>query len=160
MSRCTAVTVNNQSCVQCAEQPYIAAVPAQTIVENIYGWNGSAYSSQKIAGDIYTEFTVALSVGVVCGFAEERKSSDPRDIPHGFYCYQDAGRFRWAIAESGLSITAPATWVPNVDLFRIERRRATVSYFVNNRRVHVSTVPSETPLRVVCSMYSSNDGVY
>lgn len=160
MTSCVITTPPGQRCVSCPEVPAITAVPAQTIVETIYGWNGSAHSVAQLGSDVFTEFTAAASVGVVCGLAPEHVSSDPRDVPYGFYCYQDSGRFLWAVAESGQPVTTPAAWVPDVDVFRIERRGGTVSYFVNSRRGHVSAVGSLAPLRVVCCMYASGDGVY
>lgn len=159
MTECVITTPPGQRCVSCPEVPYVAPVAAQTIVERIYGWNASAYSAQQLAGDCQTTFQVASSIGVVCGLAPERLSSDPRDVPHGFYCYEDSGRKLWAVSEAGATKTAPATWVPTTDEFRIERRNGSVSYFVNGRRVYASTVQAREPLRVVACMYASDDGV-
>ena len=159
MTACRTVVQNGQNCVQCDEVPYVAPVAAQTIVERIYGWNASAYSEQQVTGDCQTTFQVASSIGVVCGLAPERLSSDPRDVPHGFYCYEDSGRKLWAVSEAGVSKTTPVPWAPATDEFRIERRVGNVSYFVNNRRVYASTAPTRAPLRVVACMYASDDGV-
>lgn len=156
---CTPVVVSGQSCVQCTEQPFIAAVPSQTITDPQHGWNSSAYSSQQIAGDCYTQFTVPQSVGVVCGFAPERLSSDPRDLPFGFYCYQEGGRYLWAVVEGFVQKTTPVAWAAGSDEFRVERRAGAVSYFVNGRYVYASLNPMQTPLRVVACMYAATDGV-
>ena len=159
MSRCTTTTINGQSCVVCAEQPYIAPVPAQTIIDPNIGWNSSAYSAAKISGDCYTQFMLPDCIGTVVGLAPERASNDPRDIPHGFYIYEAGGRRLWSVSEGGVEKTAPVVRVAGTDVFRIERRERTVSYFHNGKRIYVSDAPSIEPLVVVACMYSAGDGV-
>lgn len=138
----------------------IASIPPVVHYDNQYGWNSSAISVAHRTGDVYTQFTLPADVtGVVCGLATERKSNDPRDIPHAFYVYQQAGRQYWRVTENGVGVTDPVEAAPDTDLFRIERRADTVSYFFNRKRIYVSTKPSVLPLRVVACMYAAGDGV-
>lgn len=147
-------------CYDIPAVPAVPAVPSQTIVDEMFGWNASAHSAIQRTGDCYTQFTVPDGVvGVVCGLAPEHLSSDPRDVPHAFYVYQEAGRSFWRVMESGVSVTDPLETLPDSDLFRIERRGGTVSYFFNGKRLHVSAVSSLSPLRVVACLYAAGDGV-
>lgn len=147
-----------QACLDCPEVAAVPAVPAQTIVDRQLGWNSGARSGVSIIGDCYTQFTVpAHAVGVVCGLAPARNGTDPANVPHAFYVYQDAGRELWCVVEGGIPKTAPVA--RGDDLFRIERRAGVVRYFVNNRRVYVSAAPARAPLMVVACLYAAFDGI-
>lgn len=149
-----------EACYAC---PAVAAQPAvepQTVVDPQYGWNSSAYSRTAHAGDCYVEYTAPFATGVVCGLAPERRSNHPRDIPHGFYCYKDGGRNMWAVIEAGVTKTTPAVRAAEIDVFRIERRRGGVRYFLNGAQVYASETPATTSLVVVACMYAAGDGVY
>jgi hypothetical protein len=162
---CTLTTVYDASgypvsqCIDCPEIPAVVAVPERTITDPRYGWNASARSRVQLAGDCYTQFEVpAHAMGVVCGFAGEHRGPDPRDVSHGFYVYQDAGRELWRVVEAGLPVTAPIARTPG-ELFRLERRPSGVSYFVNNRRVYASAAPAAPALLVVACLFAASDGV-
>lgn len=157
---CRIVLTSNLMCVECDEQPYIAPVPEQVFVDPNLGWNASAYSYPRHAGDCYTQFMLPDCVGTVVGLAPERASNDPRDIPHGFYIYEAGGRRLWSVAERGVEKTAPVARIAGSDVFRIERRGAVVSYFHNGKRVHVSEAPATGELVVVTCMFAANDGVH
>lgn len=156
---CTVQIIGNQSCIVCPEVPFVAAVPARTLVDNNYGWNASAISYQRHAGDCYTEFSMPDGIGTVVGLAPERRSSDPRDVPHAIYAYESAGRDWWVVSEAGVPKTTPVARVPATDTFRIERRNGAVRYFHNNRQVYVSATPQFASLVVVACMYAAGDGV-
>lgn len=156
---CQYQTINGQSCVVCPEQPYIAPTPEQRIIDPRYGWNASAYSVERREGDCYTQFSMPPCMAAAVGFAASRLSSDPRDIPHAFYIYRNAGAEYWVVLEAGVPITAPVLRVPETDEFRIERRGSTVTYFHNGKTKHVSAVPTAVPLVVVGCMYAAEDGV-
>lgn len=146
-------------CYTCPFDPAQPAVPQQVSYDYQLGWNSSAYSVQARSDDCFTEFSVPSSVGVVCGFAPHRASNHPNDIPHGFYCYKNAGREYWVVVERGVSMTSPVVRDPGTDVFRIERRRGEVRFFHNGKTQYVSTVPAVGTLRVVACMYSALDGV-
>ena len=140
--------------------PYIAPVAPVVHTDNLYGWNASAYSTDAIAGDCYVQFTVpAGAIGVVCGLAPRRISSDPRDVPHAFYVNQQAGKQVWRVTEHGVQKTEPVIADPETDLFRIERRGETVRYFFNRKTLLVSEAPARGALRVVSCLYAAGDGV-
>jgi hypothetical protein len=155
---CYPVVVGGQDCVQCDAITAVVGVPEQTIYTTLYGWTASAISQKRLAGDVYTEFTIPQSVGVVVGLETGRLNESPAAITHGFYCYEDTGNYYWAITESGVLKTTPA--VRNTtDLMRIERRRGIVRYFLNGHQVYESLVPMAVDVIVVCCMYASGDGV-
>lgn len=147
------------SCIDCEEVTAIAAVPTVVLTDNLYGWNASAYSTQSLAGDFYTQFNLPAVVGAVVGFAPLRRSNDPRDVDHAFYCYKNAGREVWVVQERGVAKTSPVTRDPATDTFRIERRNGVVRYFFNGRTVYASTLPSTGGQVVVACLYSAGDGV-
>ena len=163
---CTLTTVYDANgypvsqCIDCPEIPAVEAVPAQTLTDARLGWNASARSAIERSGDCYTQFSVPAHVaGVVCGLTPAHVSSDPRDVSHAVYVYQDGGRELWRITEAGVPVTAPVLRAPDTDEFRIERRCHTVRYFHNSAQVHVSAVPLAGPVRVVACLYSAGDGV-
>lgn len=158
-NHCTTEIINGESCVVCPEIPAVPATPAQTIYSPRIGWDASAYSVRRLSGDVYTQFQLPPCVGTVVGLGQERVNSDPRNVPHGFYAYQNSGREVWVVAEHGVEKTAPVVRVQDTDLFRIERRGSVIRYFHNNRQVYVSELPSEGTLVVVACLFASGDGV-
>lgn len=146
-------------CIVCPAMPEIIAVPDQTIIDNRPGWNASAISTQQHSNNLYTEFTVLPSIGTAVGLSPIRFNDDPRSLLHAIYCYREEGLERWVVYESGVAKTAPIARAPTTDLFRIERRGTQMTYFFNNQRYYVSTLPSTGPLIVVATMYLAGDGV-
>lgn len=147
-------------CYDCPALPEIQAVPERTLVDPRLGWNSGATSVDVFAGDCVTEFAIPEhAAGVVCGLASTFKSTNPKDVDHGFFVFQEAGRELWCIVERGVKVSAPVVRVPDTDLFRIERRGTTVRYFFNSRQVQVSALPAPGERRVVACLYSANDGV-
>lgn len=147
-------------CQDCPEIPAIAAVPAVVTTDPHLGWNSSAHSVARFEGDCVTEFGLPAGVvGVVCGLASAHRSSLPRDVDFAVYAYEAAGAQWWQLLERGVAKTSPVLRDPAHDLFRIERRGATVRYFFANRQLYVSATPSSGPLQVVACLYSANDGV-
>ena len=159
MTACYPVVINGENCVTCPAITAVAAVPTQVVYSPRIGWDASAYSAVRRSGPVYTEFQLSACVGTVVGLANARASNDPRSVPHGFYCYQNSGREFWSVAENGVEKTTPVVRVPGTDLFRIERRGELVTYFHNNTRVYVSTLPSIGQVVVVACLYASGDGV-
>lgn len=155
---CAIVDYPDQTCVVCPEVPAIAAVAERTITDPLYGWNASAYSATRREGDCYVQFGLPSAIGTVVGLANARLSHDPRDVPHAFYAYRADGREYWVVSEGGVAVTAPVVRAIDTDVFRIERRDATIRYFHNGRQVH------EAPallggLVVVACLYAAGDGV-
>lgn len=147
-------------CIVCPELPAITAVVGSTTVDRRLGWNAEARSVASHAGDCFTQFTIPANVvGVICGFGEDTPEADPRDILHGFYIYQEAGKQLWRVVESADPKTAPVVRVPATDLFRIEKRAGVVRYFFNNRVLYTSLVRSDNEVVVVASLYAAGDGV-
>lgn len=157
---CTPQVINGQSCVVCTGQPYVAPVPARTETDPQLGWNASAYSRARHAGDCFTQFYVPDCVGMVLGLASERSSHSPSGVAHGFYVFRSAGKTYYQVQEAGQAKTARAAHVPAVTKYRIERRGTAVWYFVDDKRVHVSSTPSRGSVVVVACMYSAGDGAY
>lgn len=157
---CRTQIINGQSCVVCTGQPYVAAVPARIEVDPQLGWNASAYSRARHAGDCVTQFQMPPSIGAVVGLAPERRSNDPSDVLHGLYFYKQGGANFWLVQEAGVAITDPVAHAVNSDVFRIERRKTGVTYFCNGRIVHRSARPAVGSLVVVACLYAAEDGVY
>lgn len=147
-------------CYDCPAVPEIPAVPAQTIVDPRLGWNAGATSAEVHAGDCFVAFSIPAHVaGVVCGLAAAFVSTNPKDVDHGVFVYQDAGRELWCLVERGAKVSAPVVRAPDTDAFRIERRGTTVRYFFNNRQVRVSPLAAPGARRVVACLYRADDGV-
>lgn len=147
-------------CQDCPEVPAIAAVPAQTITDPRLGWNASAHSAVTREGNCYAQFSVPAHVkGVVVGFANQHRSSLPRDVDHAFYVFQAAGAEWWQVLERGVAKTAPVRRAPATDVFRLERRGSTVRYFFGGRALYTSSLASQGALQVVACLYSADDGV-
>lgn len=157
---CSIETIGGLTCVVCPEVAEVPAVPEQIVYSPRAGWDSSAHSILRHDGAVYTKF-IAFGVGVVCGFANEHRSSDPRGVQHGFYSFRQAGANWWAVIESGVQKTTPVIHSPFGTEFRIERRiGGGVVYFVNNRAVYDSVTPSTGSLIVVACLYASGDKVY
>lgn len=156
---CVPVIVNGQNCVQCPAVTGSPSSPEIISVDRQLGWNSSAYSVTARNGDCYVQFDAPNVLGVVTGLGVSRLSEDPRDIPYGFYIYENAGRRLYSVVEASVVKTAPLPHVANTTIYRIERRSGVVRYFVNNAQVYVSLTPILLPLRVITCMYASGDGV-
>jgi hypothetical protein len=157
---CELVLSDTESCVVCPAVAAVPGVPESIDVNRLLGWNAGAYSLRAIAGNCYTQFRVPGGVvGVVVGLSPIPASNRPTDVPHGFYVYQAAGREWWRVLEAGVGVTAPVVRSATDDLFRMERRAGIVSYFHNDRRLYVSTVPQLAELHVVACLFSAGDGV-
>jgi hypothetical protein len=156
---CTPVVVDGENCIQCAEVVAVAAVPSQTIIDRNLGWNASALSVAQRIGNCYVEFTVPVAtLGTVVGLVGARRSNNPRDVSHGIYVYQDAGRSWCAVVESGTPMTDAVAHVA-ADVLRIERRGNAVHYFINGVQVYESSVRLAVPLRVIGLLFAADDGV-
>lgn len=159
MSGCTVEIIGGETCVVCPGRPAVEAQPGRTIVDNMYGWNASARSLLRRNGDLYTQFTIPdESVGVACGLAREHANNSPATIDFGFYCYKQSGLKYWLVQERGVAKTSPVAHV-SADVFRIDRYRGTVRYYVNNELVHASAVSSIGELMIVSCLYAAGDRV-
>lgn len=155
---CYPVVVGGDNCIQCDEVIAVEGVPEQTIITILYGWTASAISGDRLAGNVYTQFDVPASVGVVVGLEIDILGQNPDFIRHGFYIYETDGNHWRAVIESGVTKTTPVVWAAS-DLFRIERRDGVVRYFVNGRQEYESLVPLTSDVIVVACLYASGDGV-
>lgn len=147
-------------CLDCPARPYIAPVAPKTLVDPRLGWNTVAGSRDRFAGDCVVEFGVPAHVaGVVCGLAPALAGTDPKQVTHGVFVYQEGGRELWCWVEHGVKVSDPVLRVPATDTFRIERRGTTVRYYFNRRQSRVSPLPAPGLRRVVACMYRADDGV-
>lgn len=157
---CQPVIIDGQSCVQCPEVLPRPAVPAQLLVTPNFGWNASAVSRRRYSGDVFTQFTAPACTGVVIGLVPERRSHAPRDVSHGFYLYQSGGVDWWSVVEYGQPLGMPTRRTTFADVFRIERVRERVLYYVNGRMVRRSERPLPPgSLQVICLLYAAGDRV-
>lgn len=148
-----------QTCVVCPGTGAVAAVPDQIVYSARTGWNASARSITELDGDLYVQFTAPHCVGLVLGLVNERRGSDPRTVPYGFYIETAAGRETWRVIEGGVLKTAAVTRIPDTDVFRIERVGGIVTYLRNGRVIYRSETYNDRRMFVVSCMFHTNDGV-
>lgn len=139
--------------------PPIEAVPEQRFVSDLTGWNAKATSVKRNSGDCYTAFDMPLVTGAAVGLTSSHQDTDPRKLPHAFYFYVENGAYYYCVYEYGVKKTVPVVRTSVDDVFRIDRKKADIRYFVNNALIHTSPAFSQSSLVVGACLYGNDDGV-
>lgn len=133
--------------------PPTPATPAKTIQDYNLGWNSGARSIGFINADGYVEFTPVVATGIVAGFNDTDESPGYFEIEHAWYFSGGVAR----VYENGAMAHYAGPYVADSDVFKIERRGATVRYYKNDALVYTSSKPSYGPVFLDASLYSGGD---
>lgn len=141
-------------------QPEVPPVPARVDVTPSSGWNAGANSVKELDGDVVLRFKQPRAVGVVLGLTTTPESVPaPERVSHGWYFYQTSnGAPRCRVYEAGRVLLDEQIHDPAAE-YRVERVSGTVSYWVDDEQMLVSTVASVGPIHAATSLFTTGDEV-
>lgn len=129
--------------------------PAQTVKQNISGWNAGANSIGFLAGDGYVGFNVSGSVaGAVVGFTQHNASTAFNEASHAFFVHSATAE----VVEAGVVVATVPTAHTAAQRYVIQRIGSTVIYRVGSWS-YTSTVRSTDPVFLDAALYLSGDYV-
>lgn len=157
----------SQPCNRVSQEPlcyFCPAIPAQQPVAPVIGeglnlgWNASAFSITRIAGDCFTEFNITLGAGLAIGLSNSRTSTDPSTLQHGLL-FQNVNGFQLVqVIERGMPFGLPQP-ADTAARYRIERDRARVRFFMGQNLIADRLAVTAESLVVVACLYAVGDEV-
>lgn len=138
-----------------APQPYVAAVPAQTIYDYNLGWNAGARSVQILGGDgfVSAQFPGG-AVGAFMGMSNHLTYSYV-DLSHAWYVSHGHAR----VYENGVMVHDYGL-LDGGDRLRIDRLAGVVRYYVGDTVEYTSAVPNNAVVFMNVVLYAGYDFVY
>lgn len=134
-------------------EPGVPPVAAVLTYDYNLGWNSGARSLKFFANDGYAEYKVSPSlVGAVTGLNDVDLDAGYGNISHAFYLSGKVAR----IMERGVDKLYIGAYAAG-DVFKIERRRGTVSYRINDVLVYTSATASAGVAFLDASLYCGGD---
>lgn len=129
------------------------AVPAVVQYTPIHGWNSGARSKEMLEGDGHFAFQVGQSPGaVVVGLSSNNLTTLPNEQTHALYIHDG----QVDIMESGSVVAYNVLEHDGATVYRIARRGDRITYETDDWS-HESAIPSQSPVALDASLYSSGD---
>lgn len=125
-----------------------------TTTEFVPAWDAGARSIITLSGDGCAYWRAGQDTGIICGFSNLYSNSNYLEIKNAFYIA--SGKYR--VIESGAFKTT-LTFYPIDAVFKVERIKNTVYYYVNDVLVYTSLISLTGTILVECSLYYYNDSI-
>lgn len=129
------------------------AVPAVVQYTPINGWNSGARSKEMLEADGHFAFQVGQSAGaVVVGLSRNNLTTLPNEQTHALYIHDG----QVDIMEGGTVVAHNVLAHDGTTVYRIARRGDRITYETDDWS-HESAIPSQGPVALDVSLYSSGD---